>query len=93
MGRSMIKQKRTRMQTLAALAAAALAAPVALAPLEPATATNLATQPSEALTADAVLVRTAVYDPVRNKFVKRKTLKPRFIPPNPCRQKKTQRRC
>ncbi len=81
------------MNALAALAAAALATPVALAAVDPARATNLAALPSEAVTVDDVLMRTAVYDPVRGGYIKRRAPKPRFLPPSPCRLKKNLPRC
>jgi hypothetical protein len=74
--------------SLAALAAAALASPVALVPAGPLSATNFAVLPSEAasLSNDA-LIRTAQYSPVRKKYIFVPNKKPRYLPPNPCRIK------
>jgi hypothetical protein len=89
-----LQQNRKRISALAILAAAALASPVALAADDPVKATNLVALPSETMTLDDVLVRTAVFEPVGNKYVKRKgKKKPRFLPPNPCRLKKDLARC
>ena len=79
--------------SLAALAAAALASPVALIPAGTSAATNFAVLPAEAasLSNDA-LIRTARYNPVRKKYVVQRTKKPRYLPPNPCRNKTRCRR-
>jgi hypothetical protein len=82
-------QKSNRKVSLVALAAAALASPVALAHVGPSTSTNLTEMPSEAVkVSEDALVRQAVYDPVRRRFISRTIPKPRYLPPNPCRKKK-----
>jgi hypothetical protein len=76
-------------RSLAAIAAAALASPVALAPMSQSMATaNSTAVPSEAVSVidDGLLIRTAQYDPVRKRFIARETKNPHFVPPNPCRK-------
>ena len=83
----MVGAKRTG--SLAAMAAAALAAPVTLPHNgSAAAATNFATAPSDGVTlSNDALIRRAQYDPVRKKLIIRPVVKPRFLPPNPCRIK------
>ena len=74
-------------RTLVAMAAAALASPVVLAPTSQSMATtNFIAAPSEAATISGdALIRTADYDPVRKRFIARSTKKtirvPRVIGP------------
>jgi hypothetical protein len=79
--------------SLVALAAAALASSVMLAPAN-ALAANLTALPAEAAgVSNDVLIRVAQYHAVRRQYVIRPLKKPRYLPPNPCRTKSNMKRC
>jgi hypothetical protein len=79
--------------SLVALAAAALASSVTLAPAN-ALAANLTALPAEAASVgNDALLRVAQYDAVRRRSVIRPLKKPRPLPPSPCRTKSNMKRC
>jgi hypothetical protein len=78
---------------LVALAAAALASSLMLAPAN-ALAPGLTALPAEAAgVGNDALIRVAQYHAVRRQYVIRPFKKPRHLPPNPCRTKSNMKRC
>jgi hypothetical protein len=76
-----------------ALAAAAVASSVMLAPAN-ALGPNLTALPAEAAgVSNDALIRVAQYHAVRKQHVIRPLKKPRYLPPNPCRTKSNMKRC